>query len=69
MVPCSRCDEHLYPVPKFDLDRHDVAAFIHELRAFHEQFVECFVRSESREHFFNTWLGNLANWSANLLNP
>ena len=25
MVQCSRCDEHLYPVPKFDLSRDDVA--------------------------------------------
>jgi len=69
MVPCSRCDEHLYPVPKFDLDRDDVAAFIHELRAFHEQFVECFVRSESREHFFNYMVGQFSELERKSIEP
>lgn len=52
MLPCPRCDEHLYPVPKFDLDRDDVSDFINELRGFHEQFAECFQRSESRVYCF-----------------
>jgi len=69
MVPCSRCDEHLYPVPKFDLDRDDVAAFIHELRGFHEQFVECFVRSESREHFFNYMVGQFSELERKSIEP
>lgn len=69
MIPCSRCDEHLYPVPKFDLDRDDVAAFIHELRGFHEQFAGCFVRSESREHFFNYMAGQFSELERKSIEP
>jgi SRSO17 transposase len=69
MVPCSRYDEHLYPVPKFDLGRDDVAAFIHELRDFHEQFAGCFVRSESREHFFNYMVGQFSELERKSIEP
>ena len=69
MIPCSRCEEHLYPVPKFDLDKEDVAAFIHELRDFHGQFAECFVRSESREHFFNYMAGQFSELERKSIEP
>jgi SRSO17 transposase len=52
MLPVSNCDEHLFPVPKFDLGKGDVKDFMNQLRGFHEQFADCFHRSESREHFF-----------------
>jgi hypothetical protein len=51
MLPCPRCDEHLYPIPKFDLGRDDVADCINELRGFHEQF-------SRRTRKWNTLLGN-----------
>jgi hypothetical protein len=35
MLPSARCDEHLYPVPKFDLGRDDVSDFCQELKGFH----------------------------------
>jgi hypothetical protein len=60
MLPCPRCDEHVYPVPKFDLGRDDAADFDNLLRGFHEQFAECFQRSESREHFFNFMAGQFS---------
>ena len=69
MIPCSRCEEHLYPVPKFDLDKEDVAAFIHKIRYFHEQFAECFVRSESREHFFNYMAGQFSELERKSIEP
>ena len=53
MLPDIRNDEHLYTVPKFDLGKGDVKDFMNELRGFHEQFADCFHRSESRAHFFN----------------
>jgi hypothetical protein len=44
--------------------------FMNELRGFHEQFAECFQRSESREHFFNYMAGQFSPiWNANPLNP
>ena len=69
MLPCPRCDEHLYRVPKFDLGRDDIAAFINELRGFHEQFAECFVRSESREHFFNYMAGQFSELERKSIEP
>ena len=69
MLPCPRGDEYLYPVPKFDLDREDVADFINELRGFHEQFSECFQRSESREHFFNYMAGQFSALERKSIEP
>ena len=52
MLPTIQHDEYLYPVPKFDLSRKDVKNFMTQLTCFHEQFADCFPRSESRDHFF-----------------
>ena len=60
MLPATRCDEHLYSVPKFDLGKGDIKDFINELSGFHEQFADCFQRSESRAHFFNYMAGQFS---------
>ncbi|MDY6839877.1 MAG: IS701 family transposase [Thermodesulfobacteriota bacterium] len=60
MLPVTRCDEHLYSVPKFDLGKDNIKNFMNELRGFHEQFADCFQRSESREHFFNYMSGQFS---------
>jgi len=60
MLPVTRCDDHLYRVPKFDLGKGDINGFIHELRGFHEQFYDCFHRSESREHFYKYMAGQFS---------
>ncbi len=60
MLPVTRCDEHLYSVPKFDLCKGDIKDFINELSGFHEQFADCFQRSESREHFFKYMAGQFS---------
>ena len=59
MLPTIRHDEYLYPVPKFDLSRKDVKNFMTQLTCFHEQFADCFPRSESRDHFFKYMAGQL----------
>ena len=69
MLPFTRCDEHLYPVPKFDLGKGDVKDFIYELRGFHEQFADCFQRSESREHFFNYMAGQFSPLERKSIEP
>ncbi len=60
MLPVTRCDEHLYSVPKFDLCKGDIKDFINELSGFHEQFADCFQRSESRKHFFKYMAGQFS---------
>jgi SRSO17 transposase len=69
MLPVSRCDEHLYPVPKFDLGKGDVKSFMNELRGFHEQFADCFQRSESRDHFFNYMVGQFSDLERKSIEP
>lgn len=69
MLPSTRWDDHLYRVPKFDLDKGDVAEFGNELRGFHEQFAECFQRSESRDHFFNYMAGQFADLERKSIEP
>jgi hypothetical protein len=47
MLPNLRRDEYLYSVPKFDLKKSDFKDLMNELKGFHEQFADCFQRSES----------------------
>lgn len=60
MLPETRSNEYLYSVPKFDLGKGDVNSFLTELNGFHEQFADCFQRSELREHFFNYMAGQFS---------
>jgi SRSO17 transposase len=69
MLPATRCDEHLYAVPKFELGKDENIDFINELRGFHEQFYDCFHRSESREHFFNFMAGQFSPLERKSIEP
>lgn len=69
MLPVTRCDEHLYAVPKFDLGKGDIKDFINELSGFHEQFADCFQRSESRDHFFNYMAGQFSPLERKSIEP
>ena len=60
MLLVIRSDEHLYAVPKFDLGKGNVKDFMNELSGFHDQFTDCFQRSESRNHFFNYMAGQFS---------
>jgi len=69
MLPTTRSDEYLYPVPKFDLDKDDIKDFMNELIGFHEQFADCFQRSESREHFLNYMAGQFSDLERKSIEP
>jgi len=69
MLPVTRCDEHLYPVPKFDLGKGDIKEFTNELSGFHEQFADCFQRSESRDHFFKYMAGQFSPLERKSIEP
>jgi SRSO17 transposase len=69
MLPVTRCDEYLYPVPKFDLNKDDIKDFANELREFHEQFADCFQRSESRDHFYNYMAGQFSPLERKSIEP
>jgi SRSO17 transposase len=69
MLPTIRCDEYLYPVPKFDIKKNDIENFLNELKGFHEQFADCFNRSESRVHFFNYMAGQFSDLERKSIEP
>ena len=69
MLPATRCDEHLYPVPKFDLGKGDIKEFTNELSGFHEQFADYFQRSESRGHFFKYMAGQFSPLERKSIEP
>ena len=69
MLPDIRCGEHLYPVPKFNLGKDDIKNFMNELRGFHEQFADCFQRSESRKHFYKYMAGQFSPLERKSIEP
>jgi SRSO17 transposase len=60
MLPEIRQADYLYDVPKFELNRNEVDDFIDELKCFHEQFADCFQRTESRDSFFKYMVGQFS---------
>ena len=69
MLPESRQSEYLYKVPKFDLERSDVEDLTHELKGFHENFADCFHRSESRDHFLRYMVGQFSELERKSIEP
>jgi SRSO17 transposase len=69
MLPALRNDEYLYSVPKFDLKKSDIKGFAHELKGFHEQFSDCFQRSESRDHFYKYMAGQFSDLERKSIEP
>jgi SRSO17 transposase len=69
MLPEIRQTDYLYAVPKFELDRNDVADFAQELKGFHENFADCFQRSESRENFYRYMSGQFSPLERKSIEP
>ena len=69
MLPAIRSNEYTYSVPKFDLGKHDIKDFMNELKGFHEEFADCFQRSESRDHFFNYMVGQFSDLERKSIEP
>lgn len=69
MLPVIRNDEYLYSVPKFDIDKRDILDFKNELKGFHEEFADCFQRSEPREHFLKYMSGQFSELERKSIEP
>ena len=69
MLPDCRKDEHCYPVPKFDLTLQEIEQFREKLEGFHEQFHDCFLRSESRENFLRYMSGQFSELERKSIEP
>jgi len=69
MLPDIRQTDYLYEVPKFELDRSDVSAILLELKGFHENFADCFHRSELRDNFFRYMAGQFSQLERKSIEP
>ncbi len=69
MLPEIRQSDYLYKVPKFELDRNDVIDFAEELKGFHENFADCFQRSESRDNFYRYMSGQFSQLERKSIEP
>ena len=69
MLPAYRTEGEAFSMPKFELTPQDVAGFLDELRAFHHHFRACFARSEPREPFFNSMVGQCSALERTSIEP
>jgi SRSO17 transposase len=69
MLPDIRQSDYLYNVPKFELDRNAVADMAGELKGFHENFADCFLRSESRDNFYRCMSGRFNQLERKSIEP
>src|SRR6056297_1457747 len=69
MLPEIRSDDRLYNVPKFNLNQEDISDFMNELKGFHENFTDCFFRTELRENFFRYMVGQFSDLERKSIEP
>jgi SRSO17 transposase len=69
MLPKCRTEGDPYSVPKFEVVAQDVEDFTDELRAFHQNFADCFSRSEPRENFFRYMTGQFSELERKSIEP
>jgi len=69
MLPEIRQTDYLYAVPKFELERKDVSNLALELKGFHENFADCFLRSESRDNFYRYMAGQFSPLERKAIEP
>ena len=69
MLPACRTASEGFAIPQFAVDHGDVEGWLHELRGFHRAFRECFARSEPREHFFRSMVGQFSQLERKSIEP
>lgn len=69
MLPECRTNGETFSIPKFSVEKKEVDEFIDELRGFHEEFKDCFSRSEPRENFFRYTVGQLSKLERKSIEP
>jgi SRSO17 transposase len=69
MLPEIRNQDNIFSIPKFNIEKKDVESFIEELKGFHDEFKDCFSRSESRDNFFQYSAGQLSNLERKSIEP
>jgi SRSO17 transposase len=69
MLPAGRTEGEGFAIPQFTVDHGDVEGLLHELRGCHDAFHACFARSEPREQFFHSMVGQLSALERTSIEP
>ncbi len=69
MLPECRTECVPFPIPKFSMDESDIDGFMDELKTYHEQFRDCFSRSEPWENLFRYLSGQLSGLERKSIEP
>jgi SRSO17 transposase len=69
MIPAYRVQADLYEIPKFNIQKRNIEEFVEELKGFHEEFRDCFLRQEPRERFFQYMVGQLSQLERKSIEP
>ncbi len=69
MLPQHHVKEGAFVSPQFDLAKKDVKGFVEKLKKFHEEFKDCFARSESRKNFLQYMTGQFSDIEKKSVEP
>lgn len=69
MLPACRTNGDLFAIPKFTVEKDDVVDFLEELKGFHDEFRDCFSRSEPRENLFRYMVGQFSELERKSIEP
>jgi SRSO17 transposase len=69
MLPECRTKDATFSIPKFSVEKNDIEDFVDELKGFHEEFKDCFSRSEPRENFFRYSAGQFSKLERKSIEP
>ena len=69
MLPVCRTEGDIFSIPKFTVEKEDVDDFMQELMGFHEEFRDCFARSEPRDNFFRYMVGQFSELERKSIEP
>lgn len=69
MLPQHQIAGDIFTIPKFSIEKQDVEKFMEKLKGFHEEFKDCFQRSEPRRHFFHYMVGQFSELERKSIEP
>jgi SRSO17 transposase len=69
MLPECRNDDATFSIPKFTVEKKEVEGLMDELKGFHDEFKDCFSRSESRENFLRYASGQFSTLERKSIEP
>lgn len=69
MLPECRKNDAIFSIPQFTVEKEDVEDFIDELKGFHNEFRDCFSRSEPRENLLRYAVGQFSNLERKSVEP